>query len=344
MADDAAGAPPATTATDELARRWAAPAEVTAAAVAVVAVAAWILWDARSTARGTRFISQPQFVLWLLILCAQAVVWTLAAVPVWSVVRHVGRELRAQRALGPKTLAGVALAALFVLLLGVVFSVPSGLVPSFGSLESLSRSLRQLPDKDQWPLPHHTLKISVLVSLGFVVGLTAIVGLWLIGIAFHRMALVRARPTSDVVERFLRLRDELNLLLAVVGVIVGLGTLSTGALRNAVLVQRHHHAVFPLLKFPPEYVLMFGLYYSGLLAVAYLPTYLALRRAGEHLREEAFPLVSPSSENFSERLAQRNAFGRLLQLDVSASSSFKAAVAIFTPLAGSLVGLVLGTK
>jgi hypothetical protein len=167
------------------------------------------------------------------------------------------------------------------------------------------------------------------------VGVGAIIGVWLVGFAFRELSRDRF-PSARTLTHFLQLRDELNVLLAIVGAIVGLGTLATGALRNAVVAVG--------VRFPSQYVLIFGLYYSALIALAYAPSYVAMRAAGEAIRERSAPLVSPLDPTFADVVAKRKTLDELMQLNLSATSSFKAGVAILTPLAGSLVALLIGKK
>jgi hypothetical protein len=113
-----------------------------------------------------------------------------------------------------------------------------------------------------------------------------------------------------------------------------LGTLATGALKNAV------NAIG--IAFPSEFVLMFGLYYSALIALAYAPSYLALQAAGQRLLDANCPIPAPDTPTFVPDLERRTTLEGLLQLNVAASATFKSGVAILTPLFGSLVGLLLG--
>jgi hypothetical protein len=62
-----------------------------------------------------------------------------------------------------------------------------------------------------------------------------------------------------------------------------------------------------------------------------------MRRAGAKLRDDSYPLPEPNDERFFEVVEQRSAFDTLLQTNLSATATFKAGVAIFTPLAASLL-------
>jgi len=62
-----------------------------------------------------------------------------------------------------------------------------------------------------------------------------------------------------------------------------------------------------------------------------------MRRAGTELRDRSYPLPEPENARFFEVVDNRNSFDALLQTNLSATATFKAGVAILTPLAASLL-------
>ena len=132
---------------------------------------------------------------------------------------------------------------------------------------------------------------------------------------------------AAVVETFLSLQRDLNTMLAIAGGIIGLATLATGALRNAVLAVH--------LRFDAYYLLLYGLYFTGVLAVAFAPSYLAMRNTGARLRDRSFSLPDPNDSSCFDVLTKRKSFDDLIQLNLWASATFKAGVAILAPLASA---------
>jgi hypothetical protein len=232
-----------------------------------------------------------------------------------------------------------------------------------------------VPSSSTWPLAHHTTKVTPLVLVALVIGGFAIAGMWLTTLAFANRPR-SATSSAASVTRFIELRTELTALLAVAGVLIGLATLSSGALREAVLAVRDKHVyrndsvaclerkladtgtsaeelrrtvradfkdlleTYPActrLHFDQEYVLAYGLLFTGVLGLAFAPSYLFMRRAGAKLRDDSYPLPEPNDERFFGVVEQRSAFDALLQTNLSATATFKAGVAIFTPLAASLL-------
>jgi hypothetical protein len=97
----------------------------------------------------------------------------------------------------------------------------------------------------------------------------------------------------------------------------------------------------PPLEFDRQYVLAYGLLFSGLLAIAFAPSFLAMRKAGVRLRDATYPLPQPHDPEFFQAVENRSKLDDLLQTNLSATATFKAAVAIFTPLAASLTSTLL---
>lgn len=173
----------------------------------------------------------------------------------------------------------------------------------------------------------------MVVAIGLVIGFAAIAGTWATAMLLNRLR-PENPPTREDLERFLALRRDLTSLLAVAGALIGLATLATGALRLAVLATDR-------LQFASEYVVAYGLFFTGLLAIGFAPAFLAMRGAGARLRDSAHPLTAPNDADFTEVIAKRAALDVILETNLSASATFKAGVAILTPLAGSMLGLVL---
>jgi hypothetical protein len=95
------------------------------------------------------------------------------------------------------------------------------------------------------------------------------------------------------------------------------------------------------LAFDPLYVLAYGLVFSGVLGIAFAPCFLSLREAGSRLREATYPLPDPSDPTFFDVVENRKKLDDFLQTNLSATTTFKAGVAILTPLLASLTSTLL---
>jgi hypothetical protein len=342
---------------------------VLAGTIAVAAVPFWVLRRADATAASEAFVSSPEFVVWVLILCGQAAVWVgAAAYVIATVVRRV-RDLRAQDALPRAAVAAIAIAAAGIALVTVLllFGDRLGLYPDY-------EGPRGLPKGSEWPLYAHQAKVTPFVATAILIGILAIAGMWLTAVGFARLA--RGAPASrERVQRFVALRAELTTLLAVTALLIGLATLASGALREAVLAENRLPAyrdaaigciadaggesatsvrarfdelseTYPEClewQFDRRYVLAYGLLFSAVLALAFAPVFIVMRRAGDRLRDDTYVLPDPSDPKFFDSVEKRRAFDALLQTNLSSTIVFKAGAAILTPLAASLVSTLVPT-
>jgi hypothetical protein len=275
---------------------------------ALVLFADWWKWGTRVP---HEVLHSSSFVLWASMICAQTTLWALAAAPAYATLRRHRQGWKGHR---------VEIVASCLLLVVAVAVVAAG-----GAL--LGR-IHQ-------PFPHSHAKTEALTGAALVFALTVSVSIWLIR---GRLTELRAGVSKKEIELFIEFRTDLERLLAILGAIVGLAVLSSAALRQVVLewAPIAHKAA----DFPADYPLLYGLILSALVALIYVPTYLALLEAGAELRDRAAPLLEPDNPNFDAAVAKRKTLTDLLGLDVSASTSFRAGAAILSPLLAALLTLV----
>jgi hypothetical protein len=122
---------------------------------------------------------------------------------------------------------------------------------------------------------------------------------------------------------------------------VGLGTLTKGALRQAFLATGGNPKLFPA-----EYVLIHGAYFSALLALVYVPTHALLAEVGDRLVDAVFPALSPDLDlrKSAGWQTDRKALEDLLQVGTAATDDLRASLSILAPLATGVVSVWLGTK
>ena len=251
------------------------------------------------------------FVLWAGLMGAQTALWAL--VLAW-LVPSVGR-LRTRY--GRENRTEVVASTAMILAIIVVVAVGGPLASS-------------------WPdyVPHHAVKVGLITLVGALVGLVAARGVWFVHGGLKQLA-AEDLGTDKALKTFLALQNDLHRFLGTMGAILGLIILSAGAQRRAVL------AYAPGTDYGYELVLVYGFFFSILVAAVYLPTHLTLTSVGISIRDAFFPAVSPTSPEWEDRMAKREKLGGQLELQVGALGRFKASAAILTPLAGSLIGLVL---
>ena len=190
----------------------------------------------------------------------------------------------------------------------------------------------------------------MLTALAGLVALVAAISIWLIR---GRVATLGAgrKLTAGGVQTYLHLRSDLERLLGFLGAVIGLAVLTVAALRQVVVqeynhsvlrkqVLVHHKLVRQPWNFPPEVLILYGLVLTVIVALVYLPTWVTMQQTGSLLRDGVAPFPEPTSDRFEAQLQKRAALDDLLGLRVSAATSFKAGVAILSPLLASLTPLL----
>ncbi len=275
---------------------------------AAMLFADWRSWPVEAQA----LAHSSQFILWASLICAQTTLWTLASVPVVATLR---RHRKGWKNHGAEIVISSLLLVCIVIGITVVSILQLG----------IPRDI----------IPHSYPKVWSLTVVALLLGLLASISIWLIR---GRLAELRTGSGKKEVELYIEFRGDLERLLGILGAVVGLAVLAAAALRRVVLeyAAMNH----PNVNFPGEYPLLYGLLLSVVLALIYLPTYLALLEAGSDLRNRAAPLLEPADQGFEAAVAKRRTLTDLLGLEVSASTSLRAGVAILSPLIGALVSLL----
>ena len=203
----------------------------------------------------------------------------------------------------------------------------------------------------QHGLPGYTAKVDIVTALGAGVAGLAAAGVACVacGVEEIERGLAASEPMSNAVwekwtEAYLYLRAALDGLLACTAAIIGAAILSTGALRNATIAWRHSLGSTKTADaiFPQEQVLAYGIIFSVVLALLYLPVYERLNGAARQLRDTRAPLIWPPDEQWRERADERSMLNHVLKLDQSATTSFRLAAGVLAPLASSVISRALG--
>jgi hypothetical protein len=280
---------------------------------AVLLTAGVLLFDWQASSASEEFVKDARFLIWAVLLCAQSALWAVLAPSLWGSLRRLHSDYGASRDLVRRVVVSTTVIVVLVVGFELFFS----------------------PAVPDYPLAHHRAKLLGLTAIGFVVTLLAIIGMWLVEAASERLPYARR---LDALPEYLRLRGDLQRFLGSAAAIIGAATLSTGALRGAVLANVQG------ASFPPEYVLYYGAYFSVLLALAYAPAYLTCRDVGRQLVNTLLPLPSDGPDSWADWYANRKALEGLMELEVATSRGVQTGLAIAAPFVGSAIGLLLGTS
>jgi hypothetical protein len=282
-----------------------------AAAAGTILFADRLDWPSRNV----EFARNGSFLLYMFLIVGQVAVWPVAVGWLWSDLRALARGWRRNARELAESLVIVALASWAGLL-----------AAAFGP---------KVPDY----LPHHREKLLLISGLGWIAGSVAASGIWLLHGEMKEL-LAHPVPGPRELEELLALRDRLQRFLAVSGSIIGLAILGAGAERN--MISAYTADFHATGGFPIEYVLIYGLFFSALLALVYFPTHLTLQALAARLRDRYAPVPDIDADGaWVEEWRRRGLLEDALSMKVGASASFKTGVAILTPLIGSLTGLLL---
>lgn len=153
----------------------------------------------------------------------------------------------------------------------------------------------------------------------------------------HRAEQPGSGGLEEDVRWYQRCREQLGLFLTLCGVIMGTSLLSLSSLRHLL-----NEALPPTTVFPTSPILGYGVYYSGLLASAYLPAHRALKNVGQALAEQLARPSSGAALTLKQRHEEREAARTWLGLQRSVLQDFQQALSILTPLLASISSLILG--
>ena len=281
------------------------------AAVGFAAGVVLLQINAHGSAQSRGFVSHGEATLWITLIGIQTAFWAVVASYAWQMARHYLPRSREDF----KRIAA-SVAVIFVLLVGVPFAA----------------LLAEGPVNPLWGA---VWKILLVTAAGFfLVGLPSLLGI--LGTQAFAVRNLDATIEESDIEGFIELRDDLNRFLALLGATIGLAVLSTGALRNAVLVFK------PTVKLPAEAVLEYGGFLTVLVVFAYAPAYYALIRLGLKIRDALLPKRPPPQESaFSDWYSTRKNLTDLLQLDVGAYQRLQTGVLILAPLLSAALSLAI---
>jgi len=269
------------------------------------------------------FLVSPQAMVWIFFVAGQFAFWATIVEPLWRWRSRLRLDygLRLTREICLKLAAAI-----------FFFALPGFFL------------VRIVPDSN---LANHDPKMGLVNLIAMTVALVAVTGIWYVRAALETTFAGTepgGRPVHSVqegIQVLLDLRGYLQRFITLLGAMVALSTLAKGALRQAFLATGGNPA-----EFPSEYVLLQGAYFTGLLALVYIPTSTVLAAIGADLLESTYPIAGTDLdwENLSRWQANRKSLEELLQLRSGSVHNLRASVSILAPAATSVITVLLGTK
>jgi len=273
----------------------------------------------------------PEFYAWATIIGGQTGIWVLVAAQGWMLLKELPSRYPPTFSFTWLPRFSYGLLGLALFFLGLLLQVP----------------------REGSPLPGHHIRLLFLSLLGFLAAGPSLIGIWRVqlvldGDVAERTAQVR-RPLTwsaverDLLERLILLRSLLQKFLGGLGTILAALTFATGALRNAVVAWKTsappppHAALFDV---PLIYVVTYGLFFTLVVALIYLPVYGSIERAGQDFVDAVCPVPTDNAPS-AEWQALRDRLSKQLQLGIRAEDSLKSGVSILAPLLATLLPILL---
>jgi hypothetical protein len=276
------------------------------------------------------FTSTVQFQAWAVTIALQLSLWGLLAPGLWRMQRELWHHLPddAKRPLLVLVIAGYV-----------------------GLVAMIAAALRFIPHNPFIPAIF-SRRTALLVWVGMVIVVPPIAtGMWLIqGVLGKLNATLQNAPRNQktleldwatdgraLFAELLDLRRRLQQLLVLGGTVIGAATLATGALRLAVLAWK------PNALFPPDHPVLYGGFFTVVLAFLYGPAYASIQKQGRAILDGCWPLP-PTAKPDETWYRDRQTAEAMLGLTISVKDSFQTGAAILAPLVTSLITVLLPTK
>jgi lysylphosphatidylglycerol synthetase-like protein (DUF2156 family) len=275
------------------------------------------------------FAARSETLFFLLLICAETALWALLLVPAWTLVRTLRRWASWR----------------FVVIGAVLTAVVASFVGLIGR-----RGMTSVLD-------HQAFKFGVITALGyFLVALPAAVAVWAVQRAadealalpaswlesfraFVREDTGEEQPTG--IEWYLRMRAHLERGVTILGLVVAAAVLATASFRNANLAWAKAQSGGKVGNvFAFERVLLFGLFFTLLIALLYAPAHLRLRAVGARLRDSMAPEPTAGAD-WAAAYDERAKLESVLGLNAGLMSSFGPAAAVFAPFVAAILSSLL---
>ena len=194
----------------------------------------------------------------------------------------------------------------------------------------------------EFPLWRHKDRITILFLVGCIPLGMAATGMVLVAASGRRLVSSDDLSISAKLDTMVSLRQQLSTYLGCAALIIGVTIIAIAALGRA--LDAHFTAIGEAEKaseLRADHVVAYGVFFSGLLAIIFIPSYLDLQSSGSHIVDQALgqASLSPPSEDWFSRRGQ---LVELLALDIGWSAMFASAFALLTPLASGYLTKFIG--
>jgi hypothetical protein len=196
-------------------------------------------------------------------------------------------------------------------------------------------------------LPDFRTKTIILNILGVVVLTLHTAGMF----SVHAQLLTRPRESSagrekpeaaslrEEVLRYQYFRSRLERYLGFSATLTGISLLNVGALRDLL----NEASPGPAELLPAGIVMAYGIYFTGMLAIIYLPAHRTLKELGQGLAERLVRQSLDVDADWKQSFEEQRTASTYLGLQGSALQELQQGLTVLAPLLASISALVLGS-
>lgn len=277
---------------------------------------------------GQAFSQPTPYWMWVFLMMFTSCLITILLFPSWGILIGVFQRYTQKNNVSTRWeifklfIISVLVAAIVLLLFRVMRSINVGIHAYF---------------------PHgHLQRINFMIAYSFMAILPA--GLTVLLLYSSAQETFRRNQFSELSESQLLIlvgemqthRSLLQLSLILAGSLLSMIPLvAAGTRANLIALNPQIEQSFPM-----SYVILFGLIFTIILLLVYVPTHITLSEISRNLRDSIYPLDSVS--DIKETIEKRKILDELLQTNVGVWQNVKSGMVTLTPLVSSLVVSLLG--
>ena len=276
------------------------------------------------------FNYHTKFIAWIMMFVILVGLSFGVILPTWRQLKNIHLAFMHEAVVYRKS---VFWAAVF---LGAAVLIAGGAPISWLSKQGdLRMSFIPIMTKFEIMLSNPKVALRSLIGLGCLGPLLALVGIFVVN--WSVSALKVDEGISKVTEKFRILVNSLDFFLMVSAVIITWTTVTTALGREAIIQAL---PIDTSIILPIEFVYLYGLVFTLILGVVYIPVYLILKSTGKQLHNHFAKQTTPTETN-EEQTQKPLELNQLevntLLMQTSAIESFKVSLSILGPLLTSLL-------
>lgn len=185
-------------------------------------------------------------------------------------------------------------------------------------------------------LPSFKFRIDLIVLFCGICATPAAISITLLDSYIQKLSPQRVNFPSE----YFKVKDHLDGLLGAIGVIIGLSTLATGGLQNALAAFYKVSGTATKGVFPPILTVVYGGYFSIVLLLLYVSLERAILRSARLFIDQHIQMPNLDSDSWPSAYEKYKKAEEWLKL-TTPWVNVKSGVAIFTPLVSGLISYII---